>query len=312
MEKSARIFVAGHKGLVGSGICRRLRVEGFTNILCRTHSELDLTDAAMVERFFADEKPEYVFVAAAKVGGILSNSTYPVDFLRENLLIQTNILQSAWKTNCRKTLLLGSSCIYPRLAPQPLKEEYLLTGALEPTNQWYAIAKIAGIRLGQAYRRQYGLNVISAMPTNLYGPGDNFDLATSHVLPAIMRRFHEAKKAHAPSVTLWGDGSPLREFLHVDDLADACLHLMRTYDEEEIINIGTGKEITIRALADMISEIVGYSGKIEWDTSKPNGTPRKLLDVSRLTQAGWQAKLPFREGIESTYKWYVESSCADA
>lgn len=311
MEKNARIFVAGHKGLVGSAICRRLHAEGFSNILRRTHSELDLTDAAKVEKFFAAEKPEYVFMAAAKVGGILHNSTYPVDFLRENLLIQTIVLQAAWKTNCKKTLLLGSSCIYPRLAPQPLKEEYLLTGTLETTNQWYAIAKISGIMLGQAYRRQYGLNVISAMPTNLYGPGDNFDLATSHVLPTLIRRFHEAKKANAHSVTLWGDGSPMREFLHVDDLADACLHLMHIYDEENIINVGAGKEITIRALAEMIREVVGYSGEIEWDVSKPNGTPRKLLDISRLTQAGWQAKISFRAGIESTYKWYVDSYYAD-
>lgn len=310
MEKDAKIFVAGHRGLVGSGICRRLAAAGFHNLATRTHSELDLTDAGAVEAFFAAEKPEYVFVAAAKVGGIVANSTYPVDFLRDNTLIQTHILEAARRSGCRKVLLLGSSCIYPRLAPQPLREDYLLTGPLEETNQWYAIAKISGILLGQAYRRQYGLNVISAMPTNLYGPGDNFDLNTSHVLPAMLRKFHEARRDAAPAVVLWGDGSPLREFLYIDDLADACLFLMTQYDSEEIVNVGTGKDVSIAALAEMVRGVVGYGGDIQWDTGKPNGTPRKLLDVSRLAALGWKASTPLREGIAVTYDWFAGSADA--
>lgn len=305
MKKDARIFVAGHRGLAGGGIYRRLQREGFTNLITRTHAELDLTDGEATNVFFAREKPEYVFLAAARVGGILANTTYPVDFLRENLLIYTSVLHAAHLAGCKKTLLLGSSCIYPRMAPQPIREEYILGGPLEETNQWYAIAKIAGIMLGQAYRRQYGTRVIAAMPCNLYGPGDNFDPIRTHVLPALMRRFHEAKRDGLATVTVWGDGTPLREFLHVDDLADACLFLMRNYDDEAIINIGSGEEISIRELAGMLRDIVGFDGELAWDTDKPNGTPRKLLDVSRLADAGWRAGIPLREGVKSTYDWYV-------
>lgn len=304
MDNTAKIYVAGHRGLVGSSICCKLEKEGYRNLVVRTRSELDLTDPMATLAFFEDEKPEYVFVAAAKVGGIMANSTYPVDFLRDNILIETNILHAAWKMRTRKTLMLGSSCIYPRLAEQPIREEYLLAGPLEPTNQWYAIAKIAGLMLGQAYRRQYGMNVISVMPTNLYGPGDNFDLATSHVLPALMRKFHEAKASGDPFVTLWGTGEQYREFMHVDEMADACLFLMRNYDSEEVINVGTGKELTIKELAEMIQEVVGFTGSIKWDTDKPGGTPRKLLDVSRLAKLGWTASISLRDGIASTYEWY--------
>ncbi len=306
METDAKIYVAGHRGLVGSAILRRLQAAGFTRLLTRTRSQLDLRDQAAVDAFFAAERPDYVFLAAAKVGGILANATYPAAFIYDNLEIQNHVIHAAHRYGTQKLLFLGSSCIYPRLAPQPLKEEYLLTGPLEETNQWYAIAKIAGIKMVQAYRRQYGFRGISLMPTNLYGPGDNFDLQTSHVLPALLRKFHEAKVNAAPRVVVWGTGAPRREFLHVDDLADAALFLMEHYDGEEIINVGVGEDLTIRELAELIKEVVGYRGEIVFDTSKPDGTPRKLLDVSRLHQLGWRAKIPLREGLAQTYAWYLE------
>ncbi len=306
MEKDSKIYVAGHRGLVGSAILRRLQAAGFTRLLTRTRSQLDLRDQAAVDAFFAAERPDYVFLAAAKVGGILANATYPAAFIYDNLEIQNHVIHAAYRYGTQKLLFLGSSCIYPRLAPQPLKEEYLLTGPLEETNQWYAIAKIAGIKMVQAYRRQYGFRGISLMPTNLYGPGDNFDLQTSHVLPALLRKFHEAKVDAAPRVVVWGTGAPRREFLHVDDLADAALFLMEHYDGEEIINVGVGEDLTIRELAELIKEVVGYRGDIVFDTSKPDGTPRKLLDVSRLHQLGWRAKIPLREGLAQTYAWYLE------
>lgn len=304
MEKTSKIYVAGHRGLVGSAIVRALEAAGYTNLLTRTRQELDLLDTNAVAAFFAAERPEYVFLAAAKVGGIMANKTFPADFIRENIQIQTNTIDAAHKSGVRKLLFLGSSCIYPKLAPQPIKEEYLLTGALESTNNAYAIAKIAGIIMCQSYRQQYGSNFISVMPTNLYGPNDNFDLETSHVLPALIRRFHEAKTGNAPSVTLWGTGTPMREFLHVDDLAAACLQLMCTYDGGEIVNIGTGEDVTIKVLAETVAMVVGYRGTIEWETSKPDGTPRKLLDVSKLHQLGWQHTIKLEDGIRSTYNWY--------
>ncbi len=307
MEKNAKIYVAGHRGLVGSAIVRALEANGFNNIITKTRSELDLLDTKAVTDFFATEKPEYVFLAAAKVGGIMANKTHPADFIRDNLIIQNNIIDNAHKNKVKKLLFLGSSCIYPKLAPQPIKEEYLLTGALEPTNDAYAIAKIAGIMMCQSYRKQYGDNFISVMPTNLYGINDNFDLETSHVLPALIRRFHEAKINNVPSVTLWGSGSPMREFLYVDDLASACLHLMETYNEGEIVNIGTGEDITIKELAETIQEVVGYKGKTEWDTTKPDGTPRKLLDVSKLHALGFYHTTGLKDGIVSTYNWYLKS-----
>ena len=307
MEKASRIYVAGHRGLVGSAIVRALEASGHTKLITRTRQELDLLDTKAVMDFFLTEKPEYVFLAAAKVGGIMANKTYPADFIRDNLTIQTNVIAAAHQSGVKKLLFLGSSCIYPKLAPQPIKEEYLLTGALEPTNDAYAIAKIAGIIMCQSYRRQHGNNFISVMPTNLYGPNDNFDLETSHVLPALIRRFHEAKESAAPNVTLWGTGTPMREFLYVDDLAAACLHLMHTYNDEEIVNIGTGEDVTIKELAETISEVVGYTGKIEWDTTKPDGTPRKLLDVSKLHSLGFKHKISLKEGIEETYAWYTEN-----
>ncbi|MDI6711721.1 MAG: GDP-L-fucose synthase [Anaerosomatales bacterium] len=306
MDRDARIYVAGHRGLVGSAILRRLETGGFSNLIVRTHDELDLTRQADVEAFFEQERPEYVFLAAAKVGGILANATYPADFIRVNLQIQTNVIDAAYRFGAKKLLFLGSSCIYPKFAPQPMKEEHLLTGPLEPTNEPYAVAKIAGIVMVRSYRRQYGFNGISLMPTNLYGPGDNFDLTTSHVLPAMIRKFHEAKVAGAPSVTLWGTGSPRREFLHVDDLADAAVFLMERYDGEDILNVGVGEDVTIAELAEIVRDVVGYEGAIEWDTSKPDGTPRKLLDVSRLHALGWRARIGLREGIEQTYRWYCE------
>jgi GDP-L-fucose synthase len=306
MEQNARIFVAGHRGLVGSAILRRLDRAGYTNLVTRTRQQVDLTDRAAVERFFQAEKPEYVFLAAAKVGGILANNTYPADFIRENLFIELNLVDAAYRSGVKKLLFLGSSCIYPKLAPQPIKEEYLLTGELEPTNDAYALAKIAGIRMCQAYNQQYGTNFISVMPTNLYGPGDNFHPQNSHVLPALIRKFHEAKVNGAPNVVVWGTGLPLREFLHVDDLADACLFVMNTYDGSEFVNIGVGADLTIRALAELVREVVGYTGELLFDTSKPDGTPRKLLDVRRLTALGWQAQIPLREGIAQTYRWYLE------
>jgi GDP-L-fucose synthase len=310
MDQTSKIFVAGHRGLVGSAIRRRLEAGGFTNLLLRSRAELDLSDARAVDAFFCAEKPAYVFLAAAKVGGILANSRYPADFLRDNLLIETSVLDAAWRHGVKKVLCLGSSCIYPKFAPQPIREDSLLTGPLEPTNEWYAIAKIAGIKLAQAYQRQYGMEAISPMPTNLYGPGDNFDLETSHVVPALLRKFHEAVESGAAEVTLWGTGSPRREFLHVDDLADATVFLMERYSSPEIVNVGVGEDLTILELAELIGEITGFGGKLRFDSSKPDGTPRKLLDVSRLTALGWKARIPLREGIQQTYEWYKRSQLA--
>ena len=307
IDRRGRTYVAGHRGLVGSAIVRRLEGDGFENLIVRTRKEVDLTDPRAVDMFFETEKPEYVFLAAAKVGGILANATYPVDFLRDNLAIELNVLHAAHRNRVKKLLFLGSSCIYPKFAPQPMKEEHLLTGGLEPTNEPYAIAKIAGIKLCQAYRKQHGANFISAMPTNLYGPGDNFDLNSSHVLPALIRKFHEAKERGEPSVTVWGTGTPRREFLHVDDLADACLFLMDNYSGDESLNIGVGKDVSIAELASLVGDVVGYEGEISYDTSKPDGTPRKLLDISKLNNLGWQARIPLRVGIEQTYRWFVSA-----
>ena len=308
MNKDARVFVAGHRGLVGSAIVRRLQGAGFNHLLLRTHAELNLRDAAAVDRFFAAERVDYVFLAAAKVGGIRANDAYPADFLRDNLQIQTHVIDAAWRNGVQKLLFLGSSCIYPKLAPQPIREESLLTGPLEPTNEWYAIAKIAGLKLCQAYRRQHGFNAIAAMPTNLYGPGDNFDLETSHVLPALIHRFHDAKVAGAPSVTLWGSGVALREFLYSDDLADASLFLLDNYHEPGPINVGFGEDITVKDLAVVVAGIVGYEGRIEWDTSKPDGTPRKILDSSRIRGLGWTPTTHLTEGIRRTYDWFLANS----
>lgn len=301
MEKEAKIYVAGHRGMVGAAIVRALRRHGFENIICRTHAELDLTNQAAVEKFFSDERPDYVFLAAAKVGGIIANNNAPADFMYQNMMLEMNAINSAWRNGCRKLLFLGSSCIYPRMAPQPMKEEYLLTSSLEPTNEAYALAKISGLRYCQYLRRQYGADFISVMPTNLYGPGDNYHPEHSHVLPALIRRFHEAKISNAPSVTCWGDGSPLREFLYVDDLADLCVLLMDRYSEEITINAGTGKEITIRELTEKVARIIGYEGAIEWDTTRPNGTPRKLLDISRAKALGWEPAVGLDEGIAMAY-----------
>jgi GDP-L-fucose synthase len=345
MEKTSKIYVAGHRGLVGSAIVRKLRVEGYTNIITRTHGELDLTRQGRVETFFKTEKPDYVFLAAAKVAGIWGNNMYPAQFIYENITIQTNIIHASYLHEAQKLLFLGSSCIYPKLCPQPIKEEFLLSGYLESTNEPYAIAKIAGIKTCQSYNRQYKTRYISVMPNNLYGPNDNFNLVTSHVLPAMIRKFHLAKLAlagdwegvqkdeaahgaipddiktsigldpitnqpinqstHQPSVILWGTGTPRREFLHVDDLADACLFLMNHYDESEPINVGWGKDQTIRELAEMISDLVGYKGSIKWDSGKPDGTPRKILDVSKLSEKGWRAKINLEEGIRAVYRWYL-------
>ena len=307
MEKNSKIYVAGHRGLVGSAIVRNLQERGFTNIIGKTHKELDLTRQDKVEKFFEAEKPEYVFLAAAKVGGIQANNTTPAEFIYDNLMIETNIINSAYKNKVKKLLFLGSSCIYPKFAEQPIKEEYLLTGELEPTNEAYAIAKITGIELCKFYRRQYGCDFISAMPTNLYGINDNFDLETSHVLPALIRKFHEAKINNAEEVVMWGTGKPLREFMYVDDLADALVHLMLNYSAEIHINMGTGKDLTIGELAEIVKEVVGFKGKIVNDLSKPDGTPRKLLDVSRLASTGWKYKTELKEGIEKVYKWYLEN-----
>ncbi|WP_287962495.1 GDP-L-fucose synthase [Alcanivorax sp.] len=343
MNNDAKIFVAGHSGLVGSAIVRRLQKESYENLLLRTSSELDLRDQSAVDVFFVEEKPEYVFLAAAKVGGIHANNSSPADFIRDNLQIEVNVIDAAWRNGVKKLLFLGSSCIYPKMAPQPLKEEYLLTGPLEPTNEWYAIAKIAGIKMCQAYRRQYGFDAISLMPTNLYGPNDNFDLETSHVLPAMLRKFHLAKlvmqgdldaivrdeqrfgripndvlamlglertdggfrrTGAEPKVVLWGTGSPRREFLHVDDLAAACLFLMQNYSDEQIVNAGVGKDVTIRDLAEMIRAVVGFDGEIVWDRSKPDGTPRKVLDVSRIERLGWCSRISLEEGLLANYLWY--------
>lgn len=293
--------------MVGSAIVRRLQCHGYGDLILRTRAEVNLTDADAVDRFFAETSPQYVFLAAAKVGGILANKTYPADFLRENLAIELNVIDAAHRHGITKLLFLGSSCIYPRLAPQPISESALLTGPLESTNDAYAVAKIAGLTMCAAYRRQYGCNYISAMPTNLYGPGDNFDLETSHVLPALIRRFHEATQAGDASVTIWGSGSPKREFLHVDDLADACVFLMHEYDGDEHVNVGVSRDISILDLAGLVREIVGFNGPIECDTTKPDGTPRKLLDVSRMTSLGWRARIELRKGIEATYAWFLDS-----
>ena len=306
MEKESKIYVAGHRGLVGSAILHNLQAEGYNNLVIRTHRELDLCNQEEVRAFFEKERPEYVFLAAAKVGGILANSTYPADFIYNNLAIQIYAIHNAYLYGVKKLLFLGSSCIYPKFAPQPMKEEYLLTGILEPTNESYAIAKISGIKMCQAYNRQYGTNFISVMPTNLYGPGDNFDLETSHVLSALIRKFHEAKLSGQP-VTVWGTGTPRREFLYVNDLAEACIFLMNCYDGEDIINIGTGLDISIKELAGFISEVIGYRGEIIFDTGKPDGMQRKLLDVTRINSLGWKAKTDLREGIEKTYKWYLST-----
>ncbi len=307
MEKNSKIYVAGHRGLVGSSLVRKLQAEGFTNILTRTHQELDLLNQSSVADFFNTEKPDYVFLAAAKVGGIMANKTHPADFIYNNLTIQGNVIHYSYLNGVKKLLFLGSSCIYPKLAPQPIKEEYLLTSPLEPSNEAYAIAKISGLKMCQAYNAQYGTKFISVMPTNLYGENDNFDLETSHVLPAMIRRFHEAKINSIPSVTLWGSGSPMREFLHVDDLAQACLHLMDTYNETDIINIGTGEDCTIKELAETTKKVVGYEGEIVWDTDKPDGTPRKLLDVSKLHSLGFKHTINLEDGIKRTYNWYLET-----
>ena len=301
------VYVAGHRGMVGAALVRLLRARGFTNLLLCTRAELDLCDARAVRAFYEKYHPNYVLIAAAKVGGIWANATQPVEFLSENLQIELNLINGARAAGVEKLLFLGSSCIYPRHAPQPMREDALLTGSLEPTNEAYALAKICGIRLCQAYAKQYGANFISAMPTNLYGPGDNFDLKTSHVLPALIHKFHLAREKAQPSVTLWGTGSAYREFLHVDDLAEACLFLMEIYDLPELINVGCGHDITIRDLAEQVGRIVGYSGKIEWDTTKPDGPPRKLLDVSKLNQLGWRAKIPLEEGIRAAYQWWLEN-----
>jgi GDP-L-fucose synthase len=312
MFEDSRIYVAGHRGLVGSAIHRRLVRGGYKNLIVRSHSEVDLRDQHAVDGFFEEQRPEFVFMAAAKVGGILANSTYPAEFIYDNLAIQNNIIHAAWKHGAAKLLFLGSSCIYPKLAPQPMREEYLLTGPLEPTNQWYAIAKIAGIKMAQAYRQQYGFHAISVMPTNLYGPGDNFDLQNSHVLPALVRKFHEARLNGLAQVVVWGTGTPRREFLHVDDLADAAVFLMQNYDDAEIVNVGTGTDATIRELAEMVAQVTGYQGEIVFDRSKPDGTPRKLLDVSKLTKLGWKASIPLEAGIAQTYEWYCGMFAARA
>lgn len=308
LNKESKIFVAGHRGMVGSAIVRRLQAEGFTQILTRTRSDLDLLDRSSVRRFFEIERPEFVFDAAARVGGIVANSESPVEFLVENLTIQNNVIQSAADFGVAKLLFLGSSCIYPKLAPQPISEDSLLTGPLEPTNDAYALAKIAGIKLCQAYAKQYGKNFISAMPTNLYGPNDNFDLRTSHVLPALIRKVHEAKTSGARSVSVWGTGSPRREFLHVDDLADACLFLLKNYDSPEIVNIGCSEDVSIRELAETVRETLGFDGDLVFDTSKPDGTPRKLLNIEKLRSLGWSPRIPLREGILDAYAWFLKSA----
>ena len=312
MEKQDKIYIAGHRGMVGSAIIRKLQAEGFSNIVTRTSKELDLKEQAAVRDFFANEKPDHVVLAAAKVGGIHANNVYRAQFLYENLMIESNVIHSAHENGVKKLLFLGSSCIYPKMAPQPLKEESLLSGFLEQTNEPYAIAKIAGIKLAESYRRQYGSNFISAMPTNLYGPNDNYDLNNSHVLPALIRKFHTAKVTNAASVEVWGSGSPRREFLHVDDLADACFYLMQNYDEEMFVNIGTGEDLTIKELAELIKDIVGFDGELKWNTDKPDGTPRKLMDVSRLHNRGWKHRIGLREGISAVYAEFANSELAKA
>lgn len=310
MTPDSRIYVAGHRGLVGSAAVRALTAAGYRHLLTRSHADLDLTDRAAVDRFFAAERPEYVLVAAAKVGGILANATYPADFIRENLAIGLNLIDAAFRAGVAKLVFLGSSCIYPKHAPQPMKEEHLLTGPLEPTNAPYAVAKIAGVELCRAYNRQHGTDFLALMPTNLYGPGDDFDLQTSHVLPALIRKFHEGKVTNAPAVSVWGTGTPRRELLHVDDLAEACRFVLERVSVRaggpDLLNVGVGEDLTIRELAELVGDVVGYRGALVFDPSKPDGTPRKLLDVSRLAALGWRARIPLREGIESTYRWYLE------
>jgi GDP-L-fucose synthase len=310
MESNAKIYVAGHQGLVGGAIWRRLQAAGFRNLVGRTLVELDLRNQAAVAEFFDRERPEYVFLAAARVGGIRANSTFPAEFLYDNLMIEANLIHQAYRHDVKKLLFLGSSCIYPKLCPQPMKEDYLLDGKLEPTNEPYAVAKIAGIKLCQSYNRQYGTCFISVMPTNLYGPGDNFDLLDSHVIPALIRKFHQGKITGAPEVKVWGSGAPRREFLYVDDLADACLFLMERYQEGEIINIGVGQDLQIQELARLVGEVIGYEGRIVQDPSYPDGTPQKLLDVSKLTALGWRAKMPLEEGLSKTYDWFCRSPWA--
>lgn len=307
MNKSDKIYVAGHRGMVGSAILRKLKAEGFTNLLVRTSAELDLRNQQAVDDFFAQEKPDYVFLAAAKVGGIQANNIYRADFIYENIMIQSNVIHAAYVQGVKKLMFLGSSCIYPKLAPQPLKEEYLLTGLLEDTNEPYAIAKIAGIKMCDAYRAQYGCNFISVMPTNLYGPNDNYDLNTSHVLPALIRKFHEARVKNEAAVVMWGTGNPRREFLHADDLADACFYLMQHYNEQGLVNVGVGEDVTIKELALLIKDIVGYQGEIQHDLSKPDGTPRKLMDVTKLHNMGWKARIGLREGIQKVYKEFEKA-----
>ena len=312
MELKAKIYVAGHRGLVGSAIVRKLEEKGYSNLVYRTSKELDLTNKEQVEAFFELEKPEYVFLAAAKVGGIVANNDYPADFIRDNLLIQTNVIDAAFRTGVKKLLFLGSTCIYPKLAPQPMNEDALLTGVLEPTNEPYAIAKIAGIKMCESYNRQYATNYISVMPTNLYGPNDNFDLETSHVLPALIRKFHEAKVENAKAVEVWGTGTPRREFLYSDDLADAVIYLMNNYNGNQFINIGVGKDISIKELAEKVKEVVGFNGDIVFNTTKPDGTPRKLVDVTRLNELGWQASTSLDEGLKKAYEWFLTNKHATA
>ena len=304
MENHSRIYIAGHRGLVGSALTRRCRSLGFNNLLLPSRRELDLRDPHAVDAYFAANEPEYVFLAAGRVGGIHANNSKPASFIRDNLLIATHVIDSAWRHGSRKLLFLGSSCIYPKLAPQPLREEYLLSGALEPTNEWYAMAKLAGLKMGQAYRRQYGFDAITALPTNLYGPGDNFDLETSHVLPALIRKIDTASETDAEVVTLWGTGAPRREFMYVDDLADACIFLMQHYSDEAPVNIGCGEDLTIRELAETIARIVGFRGRFEFDASRPDGTPRKVLDVSRLNALGWRASVDLESGLATAWRWY--------
>ena len=307
MNLDAKIYVAGHRGLVGSAIVRNLEEKGYTNIICRTHKELDLTNQEAVRTFFEQEKPEYVFLAAAKVGGIHANNTYPADFIYDNLMIQNNVIKAAHDFEVKKLLFLGSTCIYPKMAPQPIKEEYLLTGALEETNEAYAVAKIAGLEMCKFFKRQYGDNFISCMPTNLYGPNDNFDLKNSHVLPALIRKFHEAKVNNSEAVEVWGTGTPLREFLYVDDMADACVFLMENYDGEQHVNIGTGEEVSIRELAETIKEVVGFDGELVFNTDMPDGTPRKLTTVDKLHGLGWKHDVSLNKGIQLAYNWFLEN-----
>ena len=307
MNREDKIYIAGHRGLVGSAIVRNLEASGYTNLLLRTSKELNLTSQADVNKFFEQEKPDYVFLAAAKVGGIHANDTYPADFIRDNLQIQTNVIDAAYRNKAQKLLFLGSSCIYPKFAPQPMKEEHLLTGELEPTNEWYAIAKIAGIKMCQAYKKQYGFNAISIMPTNLYGPGDNFNLENSHVLPALIRKFHDAKENNLPQVEVWGTGTPRREFLHVDDMADASVYLMNNYDGFDFVNVGVGEDVSIKELAELVKEVVGFKGELTFNATKPDGAPRKLLDVSKLISLGWKAQTELKQGVEETYSWFLRN-----